>query len=576
MAPWEKYQQTGDGPWAKYAQPQQNPAEREPDYVIPDGPFKGRTRADLEAELERVNKQRGGAGYRTKEFLLQNAEPIRSVGRAGKNAVQGIMGLPALAMDSPALAFNLGSKIAGADVRAPLMFSGAVSGLDQQFPALAPRNNSERFVDRVAQGIAGAGTGVGIGATLARSASPVAAGVGQTLATNPGVQLAAGATGAGASDVARQAGAGPVGQILAGIAGGAIPAAFASRVPTQTGGLQSYTPQPSTPQAATFASGRELGLVAPPASVSGSFKARAAETLGGKIATAQDASVQNMPVFTSIAKRALGIADDADHPLTQAALNQVRRDQGPSYEAIRGVGPIQATDKYMKALQDIAAPFRSAGDDFASLGKSEVVDLIDDLAKPAFKSSSAVDAIQLIRDRASKAYASGDKTLGGAYKQMAKAMEDVIEDNLAAAGGPAKEILRNFRAARQMTAKTYSVEKALNPATGVVSGTKLAQQLAKGTPLSGDLKSAAQFAQAFPKASREILDSGSVRNTDLIVGGGTAAVTGHPGYLIYPMLRNAARNAVLSKAAQERLLKEGRLAVNPAWFGGLAPISVSD
>ena len=105
---------------------------------------------------------------------------------------------------------------------------------------------------------------------------------------------------------------------------------------------------------------------------------------------------------------------------------------------------------------------------------------------------------------------------------------------------------------------------------------KLAQQIAKGKPLSGDLRTAGQFAQAFPKASREILDSGSVRNTDLIVGGGTAAVTGQPWYLGYPMLRAAARNFVLSKAAQEKLLKESGAQISPAWFGAITPLTVRD
>lgn len=352
-------------------------------------------------------------------------------------------------------------------------------------------------------------------------------------------------------------------------------ALIGSRIPIPPIGKQAppgFVPPPNTPQAATFRAGRDVGLVAPPASVSPSMTARAAETLGGKAATAQDSSVRNMPVFTSIAKRAVGLADDQD--LTIDALNQVRRAQSPAYEAIRGAGRIQATDKYRQALDKIAAPFRSASRDFSSLGKTEVTSLVDDLNKPSFDAESAVDAIRLIRDNASKAYASGDKALGGAYKDMAKALEDVIEDNLSASGATS-DILRNFRAARELTAKTYSVENALNPATGVVSGSKLAQQLNKGVPLSGDLRTAGQFAQAFPKASREILDSGSVRNTDLIVGGGTAAVTGQPWYLGYPLARNAARNAMLSEFAQNKLLQEA-LGISPAWFGAVTPLTVRD
>jgi hypothetical protein len=62
---------------------------------------------------------------------------------------------------------------------------------------------------------------------------------------------------------------------------------------------------------------------------------------------------------------------------------------------------------------------------------------------------------------------------------------------------------------------------------------------------------AAEFARAFPKAAQQILDSGSVRNTDLIVAGGTAALSQKYQYLLYPFIRQAARIGLLSKVGQK-------------------------
>lgn len=333
-----------------------------------------------------------------------------------------------------------------------------------------------------------------------------------------------------------------------------------------------FVANPKTPKDSTFIAGRELGLSAPPASVNPSLVNRMGETLGGKVATAQDASIQNMPVFTGVAKSTLGLPGEAD--LSLQALQNVRNSAQPAYEAIRTAGTITATDKYKAALQAAIEPFKSAAKDFKTVDKPELTALVDDLSKDSFNASSAVDAIKIIRESSSKAYQSGDKSVGAAYKSIAKALEDVIEENLSKAGESGADMLKNFRAARELIAKSYSVEKALNPATGVVSGTKLAQQLSRGKPLSGELRQAAEFAQAFPKASREILDSGAVRNTDLIVGGGTAAISGQPWYLGYPLLRSAARSLLLSKGKQDALVGSGGQGLPPSVINALLPLSL--
>jgi hypothetical protein len=69
------------------------------------------------------------------------------------------------------------------------------------------------------------------------------------------------------------------------------------------------------------------------------------------------------------------------------------------------------------------------------------------------------------------------------------------------------------------------------------------------------LRVAGRFAQAFPKASNAVDDSGAVRNTDVVLGAGAAGVSKEPGWLMYPFLRQATRSFLLSQPGQKLAVK---------------------
>jgi hypothetical protein len=322
----------------------------------------------------------------------------------------------------------------------------------------------------------------------------------------------------------------------------------------------------------TLQNAQQAGYVVPPSTTNPSLLNRTLESIGGKEGTAQDAAFRNMDVTNSIARRALGMADDA--PITPEALSTLRGQAAAPYKAVRGAGSITTTPKFNQALDAIEEPFKSAAKDFPDLADETVSKVIGGLRKESFDSASGVDAIARIREMSAKAYAGGDKAVGGALKKAAGALEDVIEENLAGRGKEGADMLKSFRDARQLIAKTYTVEKALNGSTGNVSAQKLGQQLARGKPLSGELKTAAQFGQAFPKAAREMLDSGSVRNTDVLAGGAAAVLQKEPSFLLYPFARQGARAALLSKQGQ-KLAQPKYTKGMPDWmlpgiFGGSA------
>ena len=158
--------------------------------------------------------QEAGDTLKRREVLAGIARPAL---RGAVDLADGVLSLPKLAASVPIGALNL----AGANIRSPLSFSLKELGSDRG-KSLQPRNDNEQLATTVTQGLGGVLGGVGIGGLLARGAG-ASAGVGESLAANPGLQTAGAATGGVASDLARRAGFKAPLQIAAGVLGGMIP-----------------------------------------------------------------------------------------------------------------------------------------------------------------------------------------------------------------------------------------------------------------------------------------------------------------------------------------------------------------
>jgi hypothetical protein len=109
--------------------------------------------------------------------------------------------------------------------------------------------------------------------------------------------------------------------------------------------------------------------------------------------------------------------------------------------------------------------------------------------------------------------------------------------------------------ARTQIAKTYGVQNALNPATGTVDARKLANQLAKGKPLSGGLLDAAEFAARFPKAAQTPEMMGSLPGTSPLDFAMSLATKNKLAALATLGARPAARSLALSPLIQNRLVQ---------------------
>jgi hypothetical protein len=327
--------------------------------------------------------------------------------------------------------------------------------------------------------------------------------------------------------------------------GGAVPAV--ASIPSL---LRGQGPSPQMVQSIQQA--RNLGYVIPPTQANPSMLNRVMEGVAGKISTAQNASARNQQITNKLAAKSLGLAEDT--AITPQVLADLRTTAGNAYTNLGLAGQVITDKSYINALDDIAKPFVVAAKGFPDAPPSPVLNLVQSLKSPSFDATAAIEKVKQLRTAADDAFRSGNTDIARASKSAATAIENALEGHLSKTGQG--DLLAKFRDARQLIAKTYSVEKAANPATGTIDAKKLAAQLQRGKPLSAELKDIAQFSQSFPKASQTPETMGSLTQLnplDYFAGLVGGVSTGGPGAAAI-LARPAMRAAALSSPVQNRLI----------------------
>lgn len=312
---------------------------------------------------------------------------------------------------------------------------------------------------------------------------------------------------------------------------------------------------------ATIAAVREAGYLIPPSSVNPSFGNQVLESISGKIATAQTAASKNQAITEKLIRRSVGLADDA--PITKEAMQKIRKEAfDAGYKPVKQAGAMPADPAFVKALDDVVSKYQGAARSFPGAVSDDVTNLVNGYRVSQFNSGDAIDAIQILRDRASTAYASGNKELGKASREVANALEDQIERNLSAAGQDGAEMLGAFRAARQLMAKTHTVESSVRAGSGNVTAASIGREFQKGRPLTGELETVGRFANVFPRAAQapQVVAGPAVHNLKsglaALMGGGGAAAFGPVGMTVAAVPFVAppiARSALFSRGAQAAL-----------------------
>lgn len=448
------------------------------------------------------------------------------------------------------------------------MTGGAIRRSSEVYPELAtniglpqPETSTERISGAGVRGLIGAGSMIGAGGQLARAPGLLEQ-FGNVLSSQPISQALSGIGGGTGAETVKQAGGGEglqlAGGLIGSIAGGSL-ASTGQRIP------------------ALLKSSDQQYIVPPSQTNAPSGLSKALETVSGKAKTEQYASVKNQAITNQKVLKDLGMPKDTQ--LSPEVLSNYRKqvfDEG--YAPVKTSGAVTADAKLKADLIKIIDEPRKLLNDFPnSPAALSVVKEVSDIASAAqkpFDAGSALSKIKELRELSSKAYAGQETSLGKSYKDLATALEDQLGRHLNKTGA-GSEAISAFKNARQKIAKSHAIEESLvGGAEGSynVNARKLANQLAGGAPLSGEMKAIAQQASSYPK-SMVIPVAGAANPLSLtdvgmggMYGGGGATLAALSGInpllgaamgAALPIARPVARSIVMSQPYQRALMQQG-------------------
>lgn len=380
------------------------------------------------------------------------------------------------------------------------------------------------LVDALRTGGMSANGATGIGGAAIRAVGGAVNGAASSALVNPEDAGAGAITGAAAP-------------VVVGALGKAASAIGASRDAQLAKALEEYGRK--APLNKAIQESLDAGYIIPPATVNPTVKNRALESVSGKMATQQLASVHNAEVTDGLVRKALDIPQDA--PITRQALEDIRKEEGKAYAAVAAL-PVQPAQK-------------ASG-------------LTNTPAAAAINPKQMLEDLKQARNDAQGWFASYNRSASPEDLKKAKAAEALatqldgaLEQHAAANGRP--DLVQDMRDARVRIAKTYTVERALNPATGTVDANVFGKLYQKGKPLSGGLDTAGQFAAAFPTVAKRpdkigTPDSHNVKALASMLASMSGAATAGPigaAAGILPFLAPpAARSIMFGKAMQQGLM----------------------
>lgn len=303
---------------------------------------------------------------------------------------------------------------------------------------------------------------------------------------------------------------------------------------------------------ATLKASQDAGYVVPPSQAGSGLGSRVLEGISGKYKTNQAMGIKNQNVTDTLARKAMGLADD--EPITREAMQGVRSAAfQKGYEPVANSGAVATDTQYLKALDKIAGARQGASRSFPNAVADEVTPFVEAMKVPSFDAGDAIKMTRLLRDKASDAYGAGNKELGKAYREASGALEDQLERHLAAQGKDGVAALKEFRDARTLMAKAHSVENAIVEAGGHVNAKALGKALQKGKPLSDELKTIGAFANNFGDVAG-VPKSGwanPITALDAFQTAGMAGMGMGPMSVALPAARTGARALITSQPYQK-------------------------
>lgn len=276
-----------------------------------------------------------------------------------------------------------------------------------------------------------------------------------------------------------------IGAATSGVAGGALKLAGLGTKALLGRATQKAldTGAQNTVRDATLAEARKAGYVVPrSATGEGGMVNKAVESVAGKAALGQEASIRNQQVTNKIARAEAGLKPN--EPITEASLEAARAQIAQPYREIAEMSPKAAQDleklKSVRADAKAQWQFYNRSADPKALKAAEALDA---------KAGRLEDAIE--RE-------AGNLAAKGMKSDTAKAAAKVagLERGMG--------LVERLRDARKALAKNYQVENAVNLGNGNVDAAAIGRMYNKAGEkgMTGGLATIGKFQQAFPDFAR--------------------------------------------------------------------------
>lgn len=297
---------------------------------------------------------------------------------------------------------------------------------------------------------------------------------------------------------------------------------------------------------------REEGFSVLPSQVGAGAVPRALEIMSGKYKAEELVGYKNTQAASNAARRYLGLPEDA--PLNEATFNSLRENYSVPYAKASKIEPTQM-------------PTSTSGLIGSKLSRSGA-DIVNDLKIAREDANASLKALENPNLPNRTEIRNESIVLNKKVKQL----ENELDTLAKATKNP--ELLKELKEARKNIAKTYSVENATNTELGLVDPKKIGKELSKGIPLTDELKTVGEFANAFPEASKFITKNPNPTTIyDLAFASGGSLAS--PYLAAAPLARIAGRYGILTEPFQRKFVnpKYGKQQIPRIGQADLTPIT---
>jgi hypothetical protein len=297
----------------------------------------------------------------------------------------------------------------------------------------------------------------------------------------------------------------------------------------------------------------DQGAVLPPTQVNPSIANILLEGYSGKVSTKQAASIKNQDLVNAQARKTLGLQEGT--PITSQVLKDYRDVKGQAYEALRSNPAYYADKPFLTDLNKRTADIQKRG---GIVKSADELNLLNELKQMRFDGDGLVEKIKVLRSESDVNFRANDADklrLAQVQKFAANQLEDLAERNLVKFGQP--DVMSNFKQARQDIAKSYTIEKALNAASGDVSAAVLGQRAKSGKIVPSEMQALANAAATYPEAFGNVARIGGspgISPLDFGAAAVTSVTTGKPSFMASVLGRPLVREAITSPMYQRNIL----------------------